>query len=645
MRFTTLEIENFLAITAANLRLDDRGLCLIQGENLDDTSATSNGSGKSSLADALCWVLYGETARGVTGDAVINDKAGKGTMVQIDVDDEGEVYRIARHRKHVKHKNSLTVLHLAKNGTMTDLTKGTDRLTQEVVDKIVGASLDVFRAAVYAGQEQMPDLPAMTDKHLKMLIEEASGVTLLEDAYREARDRLQTAKNACDMVTGKIDTARRQKEFIEDQVITTTASRDAWTLDHQLRLVMVKTEIGGRVTKVKELDLDLADIDVKEITDGLAECDRKLGVLGSERKEHGDLQKKVSNAEAAANSLRQGLLAIKKRHEAAKEARDNAQHKIGCPCDECGRPLTAAEMRDVIAAASKKLSDLSQEFADAKKLLEQAAKSTGELTSALQAFEASMTDPSAISAQRASLQSRSDAHQRLIRERELEVTKARALGDEAKRLAASINPHDKALTNLNDKLTQAGNAITALCDELKSKETELGISESVVKVFSPAGVRAHILDEVTPFLNQQTSKYLETMSDGNIEATWATLVKNAKGELREKFSIEVVNDKGAKSFAGLSGGEKRKVRISTALALQDLVATRATKPIDLFIGDEIDDALDTAGLERLTQILDEKAKERGSVFVISHSDIRDWISQVITVQKKDGETTLIEQVV
>jgi DNA repair exonuclease SbcCD ATPase subunit len=161
-------------------------------------------------------------------------------------------------------------------------------------------------------------------------------------------------------------------------------------------------------------------------------------------------------------------------------------------------------------------------------------------------------------------------------------------------------------------------------------------AEDCVKVFGPAGVRAHILDTVTPFLNDRTAEYLSILSDGNINAIWTTLVRNKSGELREKFTIEVTNDKGGESFAALSGGEKRKVRLATVLALQDLVATRATKPIDLWIGDEIDDALDTAGLERLMTILERRARDRGTVLVISHNDLKDWCDQVAIVKKSGG---------
>jgi len=163
--------------------------------------------------------------------------------------------------------------------------------------------------------------------------------------------------------------------------------------------------------------------------------------------------------------------------------------------------------------------------------------------------------------------------------------------------------------------------------------------EDAVKVFGPAGVRAHVLDTVTPYLNERTQEYLGALADGNIHAEWSTLGKTAKGELREKFNIDVMNDKGAESFAGLSGGEKRKVRLATAMALQDMVASRATKPINIFIADEVDHALDESGLERLMGVLERKARERGTVLVISHNSLSDWIDNVITVTKSGGLAT------
>ena len=70
--------------------------------------------------------------------------------------------------------------------------------------------------------------------------------------------------------------------------------------------------------------------------------------------------------------------------------------------------------------------------------------------------------------------------------------------------------------------------------------------------------------------------------------------------------------------------------------LQEIVASRATKPIELFIADEVDHALDEAGVERLIGVLNEKAEICKSLFVISHNPLRNWIDNVITIKKKDG---------
>ena len=97
---TALKIKNFLIIGEATVSLANRGLLLIEGQNDDDESANSNGAGKSSLVDALCWCLFGVTARGVSGDAVINKKAKKECVVGVEVWTEDlNCYYIERGRK------------------------------------------------------------------------------------------------------------------------------------------------------------------------------------------------------------------------------------------------------------------------------------------------------------------------------------------------------------------------------------------------------------------------------------------------------------------------------------------------------------------------------------------------------------------
>ncbi len=643
MKFPKLEIENFLAITKAEIDLADRGLIAIQGENKADTSANSNGAGKSSIADALCWCWFGTTARGASGDDVINNTVGKGCRVSSSVVDGGITYTATRHRKHPKGKNSL---HLTMHDglTETDLTKGTDKLTQVEADKVIGSSLEVFAGSIYAGQEKMPDLPAMTDKTLKMLIEEAAGVTLLEEAYKKARDGMaaaQTAHSHAEIAHGRL--AVRRDQLQNDQT-TNNFNIKSWEDDRAKRVTDNAVEVKCLITQIKTTDLEIAAFGIETVEKAIAAIDTKIAGVAGENIRLAELEGAVAHEDAALASVVPRKAQVELDIATRELELSGVQKRLGTPCNECGRPLTAAELVTTQSVAEKRVRIAKDDLDALVEHIAASQKRLAERTTARDTFRASMTDISAEQIERQKLDTNRQLHARKTSDRAVLMTKAQGLKAQIEAMRAEKNPYAANAQQIEDDLAQAEKDLTEAIAKKKAAEVALDVEKEVVRVFSPAGVRARILDEVTPFLNTQTSKYLTTLSDGNIVATWSTLTPAAKkGEFKEKFSIEVANTTGGGSFKTLSGGEKRKTRIATALALQDLVATRASKPIDLFIGDEIDDALDASGLERLMIILDEKAKERGSVFVISHNDLADSIRQIMTIEKlANGETRITE---
>jgi len=642
MKFGRAEISNFLTIGHAEVSLNDRGLVLIQGVNIDDTSADSNGAGKSSLADAVCWCLFGTTARGEGGDDVINETAGKDCWVMVPIEDDGNQYAVHRYRKHKVYKNGLRLLSYDTTGRATDLSKGADKLTQIEVEKLVGCSYEVFRASVYAGQGQMPDLPGMTDKNLKLLVEEAAGTTILDTAYAKARNYMGVVKADVVMAKNALDTNIRMTEELERQVVDLESRETAWAAAQKGKIAVKLDLAKSAVATATDLAKQLAALNKPAIEEGIKDCDRKIAAVASEQRDERALSARVSDAAIRTGSCRSKIESLKAQHDKAKAEIVNADHKVGCPCDECGRPITADEVAPAKAAATKRANEIAALYNAERKRLEDAIAAHKTLADELEAFRATMTDVSAISTQRASLAAELRFAESIERGLEGNKSAAKAAVAEVTALKTELNPYGPmgATAKLRHK-TELCNTVL-LTGVHTAAERKVLIAEDAVKVFSPTGVRGQVLDEVTPYLNDQTAKYLSTLSDGNIRATWTTLVKTKKGDLKEQFTIEVDHDKGGKKFGLISGGEQRKVQIACALALQDLVATRATKQIDLFMGDEIDNALDPAGLERLVQVLEEKARERGSVFIISHNSLKDWVANVITVVKEGGKSHIVE---
>src|SRR3990167_11164767 len=71
MKFKTLTVENFLSFRKPQtVPLADLGLVLVRGDNRVSGAASSNGSGKTAIFDALCFALFGLTTRGLKADDV-----------------------------------------------------------------------------------------------------------------------------------------------------------------------------------------------------------------------------------------------------------------------------------------------------------------------------------------------------------------------------------------------------------------------------------------------------------------------------------------------------------------------------------------------------------------------------------------------
>ena len=638
MNITKVVIDNFLTIQHAEIELDNRGLLLIQGDNKDDSSADSNGAGKSSIADAICWANYGVTARGVSTDAVVNKTAKKDCRVEVNLTDGTNDYKIIRYRKDSTHKNTTLVLQRDPNPAVIpiELHKGTERETQAVIDALIGCSLEVFQAAVYAGQEKMPDLPAMTDKQLKLMIEEAAGVEVLAKAHAKAREAYNDIKGKHSVATAQLTTLGAQHASLVASII----DEDTLHADFEAQR---KPNAKAELAKTIPLQLRINDlsgkIDAEELKDRskeLADISATFAALQTERDEEERLAKVIFNttktlalAEAAARRAKQV-------HTDAVEALRTVSDKVGEPCGECGKAYCEHDIEAVKKLREADLANATTRLREDAEKYKTAKADHASATDAATTFKSTMTDVTAMAARQRVLQDELRAIEVLKKEQT-----AITVDVEKLKLAAGVwlkkdNPYTSTKAILEKQLAEVESKLTAVNKALKEIEEAMELHEDAVKVFGPAGVRAHILDTVTPYLNDRTAHYLSALADGNIHATWNTLTTNAKGEVKEKFQIEVVNDKGAESFDGLSGGEKRKVRLACAMALQDMVASRATKPINIFICDEVDHALDESGLERLMTILNEKAKERGTVLVISHQSLGDWIDEVITVTKEKG---------
>lgn len=569
MKFLTLEVENFMALANAKVELDQRGLVLIQGVNAGDSSAASNGAGKSTLMNSLMWCIYGETSHGVKGDDVLSTGHEKNCRVKVTIEDEGKRYAIIRHRKHKEFKNRLIV-----RGEDGDMTKGKDSLTQEFVERLIGASKEVFMASIYASQEAMPDLPGMSDKNLKTIVEEAAGVDRLTKAYAIARERANAAAARMETTKTKMDACLSLVESAQNELESAKTSSEAWERDRSERLDVARADLVGAEVTLTEVEMELRSLP-EQIRDTENSIGKEREKLASKEEHDAKLVKvrgAITDIRASIRITENIQKEAMQRARAFKVKAEEVNTKVGEPCPTCGKAYCVEDLSTVKESfVEQARSEISQAQASATSV----AKYQEHLEKALKiesSLVASTPDVSAIIFRIEQLTKELGT----LRHREKEVVAVEALvaraRSEVDRITKETNPFLAVIKRHEESLAANKSNYGVLKTELKNIQEQALLLDKARQVYSPAGVRSHILTSVTPFLNAQTAEYLNTLSDGNIVAEWSTMESTKKGEWRDKFNISVRKIGASKTFQTLSGGEKRKVRIACSLALQDLVS-------------------------------------------------------------------------
>ena len=648
MRIKNLIINNFMVIEQASLNLNDRGLVLIQGVNNSDSSASSNGSGKSSIAESISWGIYGETTRGLSGDSVVNKTEGKNCSVTLVVEDEKDVYQIIRYRKHEKHKNALEVYKKDERGAFKEITAGTSKLTQELVVKIIGCSYEVFKSAAYLGQEAMPDLPAMTDKQLKLLIEESAGIEKIEKAYELTKIKMNSINSKIISFKSDLKALESRKESNEERLWDIKYLRENLIKESEEEEKSLTTKLNSlleeKEEKLKlEKDNKTKGLTKESLKESIAKLSNDLNEAQKNEKEQlGEIDKLIAEKSKEHTKIATKLNMVGKACKTAKQDFDEINDRVGKPCRSCGKLCCEEDIEEARKIAKEQLKNQLSELKELKAQEEIAS----EALKIAQIERKKITDSCIDVSDVLKLIDAQNKDLRRVEELESSISNIeKAINGMNELIENTRKKTKRVLEDMELELTEAEDKKKECLDEISTLEAvveklseELAIKENVLSVFGRSGVRAHILDTVTPYLNERTSEYLSALTDGAIKANWSTLSRTTKGELREKFGISVTKEDGGETFAALSGGEKRKVRLATAMALQDLVASRATKAINFLMMDEIDGALDQSGLERLMMILESKGREKGTLLVISHNSLKEWIDTVITVVNDKGKS-------
>ena len=165
MILNNIKIENFLSISKAEIDFEDyQGITLITGENKDANPPISNGSGKSSIIEALIFGLFGKTIRKTVDKTVSNQYSKKGCSITLRVNDNILIERS-------KKPSRLRVYVGGK-----DISKENASKTQFELDKMLNTSYKSTLASLIFGQHNTVNFIAANPEEKRTLIQKYLGI-------------------------------------------------------------------------------------------------------------------------------------------------------------------------------------------------------------------------------------------------------------------------------------------------------------------------------------------------------------------------------------------------------------------------------------------------------------------------------------
>ena len=332
IRIKDLTVKNFMSVGNQTQAVDfnKEQLTLVLGENLDqggDDSGSRNGTGKTTIINALSYALYGQALTNIKRNNLINKTNSKGMVVSLDFEKDGTEYKVERGR-------SPTFLKFYINNQeqeLTDESQGDSRKTQEFINDLLGMSHDMFKHIVALNTYTEPFLGMRTNDQ-RAIIEQLLGITILSEKAESLKEKVRTTKEAITQETLKIEAIQTANSKIETTIESLKNNQRAWTAKKRADIEKLQKSID----ELEHLDID-EELEAHEKLANWTELNTAITALNKEK-----------------STLESALLRATKSVEKAEKDIANLDDAV---CYTCGQALHADKKTEIESRKAKELND------------------------------------------------------------------------------------------------------------------------------------------------------------------------------------------------------------------------------------------------------------------------------------------------
>jgi DNA repair exonuclease SbcCD ATPase subunit len=446
--FQKIKYKNFLSSGNQFTEIDFR-------KNNTNLIIGTNGAGKSTMLDALTFVLFNKSFRGITKPQLVNSTNEKDCVVQIEFSVNNKNYLVRRGIKP-------SIFDIEVNGVPLHK-ESDDRANQRILEEnILKVNYKSFTQIVILGSSNFVPFMQLTSSNRREVIEDLLDIrifsamnTLVKDMIKDQKEEIKSLSLKKDNLKDKI---KMQESFIEELENRGNANINS----NKQKIVKLDAEVGVYMVENESIE--------KEISKYIAEQEEVIGA--------GDKLVKLNNLKG---KISQKVLTITKEHKFFTE---------NTVCPTCTQTIEEEFRLNRIVDAQNKAKELKDGYEE----LEQTIKFEQERERQFNALSKEITKLTHGISQN---NTRISLNHRQIRDLESEIQTI------TENLANRNTEHEK-LEEFKENLQ---NTIEYLSDK-KQQIVHYDFAYSLLK---DDGVKTKIIKKYLPFINQQVNRYLQMM--------------------------------------------------------------------------------------------------------------------------------------
>ncbi len=415
----------------------------------------NNGAGKSTILDALCFVLFGKAFRKINKPQLINTTNEKDCLVEIELKIGSTDWMIRRGIKP-------NIFEIYRNGSVLDQSSSAIDQQKYLEQSILKMNYKSFTQIVILGSSNFVPFMQLTAASRREVIEDLLDIkifssmnVIIKEKIRSLKEEIKTLDLKKESLNDKV---QMQKNFIEELENLGNSNINA----NKEKIVNLDKEIGDYIKENESVEDPLrALIQEQDAITGYAEKLRKLGNL------KGKISQKVSTITKEHKFFTENTVCPTCTQSIEEEFRLN-------------RIKDAQDKAKELQSGYKELEEAIKEEEDRERQFNELSKEISKLTNGISQNN----------------------------------IKINGLRRQIQNLESEIQTLTENLANRNsehDKLEKFKNDLKSVYDDLSGKKDLIQYHDFSYSLLKDSGVKSKIIKKYLPLINQQVNRYLQML--------------------------------------------------------------------------------------------------------------------------------------